>query len=422
MLGAGRRSPYIVSGVMGNRSLSVAALMRARIPVTVSYMAAGVYISIPFCRQKCTYCNFASEARSFSALPEYLTALNAEIDGSGQAWQGAGLPRYDGTAVDSIYLGGGTPGLLTGEQLRSLRDVVSRRFTLSDKTEFTIEASPENATASRAAEWAAAGVNRVSMGVQSMAERELRAVGRQHTAAIVAEACANLRVAGIHNIGIDLIAGLPHQTVESWDDSMSSVIALDVPHVSVYMLEVDEDSRLGGELLREGARYSASAVPPDDQIVSFYGTAMARLRTAGYQHYEISNFAHAGFASRHNEKYWTAIPYFGFGVDAHSYDGAHRWANTDSIDDYLRCAAHGSVLSNPPEMLTDQQKREEMMFLGLRRREGLDMDQVKHAGMEARAFGFIERGWLERAGKMIRLTDDGVLFSNEVFAGFLGRE
>jgi oxygen-independent coproporphyrinogen-3 oxidase len=382
-------------------------------------MAAGVYISIPFCRQKCTYCNFASEARAFSALPSYLDAVRREIRESAKQWERLGIPSHDFAPVDSIYLGGGTPGLLSGAQLKSLHDRLAARFALQPDTEFTIEAAPENATAPRTAEWAAAGVNRVSMGVQSMVDRELRAVGRQHTAETVAEACANLRAAGIASISVDLIAGLPHQTEQSWAESLDKVLALRVPHISVYMLEVDEDSRLGGEILQAGTRYGAGAVPTDEAIVAFYRVAMARLGEACYGHYEISNFALPEFASRHNEKYWTGIPYFGFGVDAHSFDGAQRWANLDSIDDYLKHLALAQPAMNPPHVLTPPEQREELMFLGLRRRAGVPIARVRDAGMESRIETFIQRRWLEQAEGMLRLTDDGVLFSNEVFAGFL---
>lgn len=385
-------------------------------------MAAGVYLSIPFCRQKCTYCNFASEARAFSSLPGYLDALRDEILSSPAQYERTGLSRHEGAAVDSIYLGGGTPGLLSGAQLSELRGALAGRFALASGTEFTIEAAPENATAERAAEWARAGVNRVSMGVQSMVPYELRAVGRRHTAAMVAEACANLRAAGIDNISIDLIAGLPFQSRPSWRETVGAVLDLLVPHISVYMLEVDEDSRLGEEILQSGRRYGAASVPVDEEIVEFYRAAMARLGEAGYEHYEISNFARTGLASRHNEKYWTRAPYFGFGVDAHSCDGAHRWANVDSIDQYFRSAESGQPVMNPPQPLTPQAKREELMFLGLRRRVGLPLEAVRDAGMEARIEPFIERGWLEIARDNVRLTDDGVIFSNEVFAGFLGPE
>ncbi|MSO19783.1 MAG: radical SAM family heme chaperone HemW [Acidobacteria bacterium] len=389
-------------------------------------MAAGIYLSIPFCRQKCTYCNFASEARAFSALPSYLSALSKEIAQSSARWEQAGLPRYEGAPADSIFMGGGTPGLLNGGQLRNLILSISARFSLEPDAEITIEASPENigseGGAERAAEWAAAGVNRVSMGVQSMVERELRAVGRQHTAATVAEACNHLRQVGIYNISIDLIAGLPHQTAESWQGSLDAALALGVPHISVYMLEVDENSRLGGELLRAGPRYGAGAVPPEEAIVEFYFQAMARLNSNGYEHYEISNFAQPGRASRHNEKYWTAAPYFGFGVDAHSYDGHHRWANTDSIDSYLQGIESNALIFNEPRALSDTERREERFFLGLRRREGIQLDHrdVENAEVTAQINSCIASGWVERNEGRVRLTNQGVVFSNEVFAGFLG--
>lgn len=386
-------------------------------------MAAGVYLSIPFCRQKCSYCNFASEARAYSLLPGYLDALRREILDSAAQFERAGLPRHEAAPVDSIYLGGGTPGLLSGAQLSELRAALAERFALAPDTEFTIEAAPENAAytsgVDRTTEWARAGVNRVSMGVQSMIPYELRAVGRKHTAAMVAEACANLRAAGIENISVDLIVGLPFQSQVSWRETLGATLDLRVPHLSVYMLEVDEDSRLGEEILQSGRRYGADNIPTDEQIVEFYRTGIARLREAGYEHYEISNFARPGRASRHNEKYWTATPYFGFGVDAHSYDGSHRWANTDSIDEYMARSAAGNTVMQPPATVSERARREELMFLGLRRRAGIPLETVRGAGMEPRLKSFLDRGWLEVAAGNVRLTDDGVIFSNEVFAGFL---
>jgi putative oxygen-independent coproporphyrinogen III oxidase len=387
---------------------------------------AGVYISIPYCRQKCTYCNFASASRPIAELPQYLSALEREIRDCRSLWRSTGLSAEIPPRVDSVYMGGGTPGLLTATQMHALLDAVRQAFALQPDAEITIEASPENVTPESAAAWAACGINRVSLGVQSMVSVELRAVGRMHTIETVRSAAANLRRAGIANISLDLIAGLPHQTAASWKESLGEALALAPPHLSVYMLEVDEDSRLGSELLRGGARYGAGAVPSEELIVELYERAIERLAEAGLERYEISNFSIPGRASRHNEKYWTHAPYAGFGVDAHSYDGLRRWANSDSISGYIEQLGGGLSPVSQRQQLTPEQMLEERFFLGLRRCEGIALEAIyAQFGDRARAHYHAKirtlcgDGWLELDGDRLRLTAQGVIFSNEVFAELL---
>ena len=221
-------------------------------------------------------------------------------------------------AVDSIYLGGGTPTVLEGGQLEWIFSTVRRQFDVSPEAEITVECAPGTLTESMLESLLRCGVNRVSLGVQSFGDEEAAAVGRLHHRATVLEDIARLRAAGITNINIDLIAGLPHQMAESWELSLAQTIATGAPHVSVYMLEVDEDSRLGRELLAGGTRYHAHFVPNEEAMTDFYLAACERLQSAGIAQYEISNFAREGLESRHNLKYWTRQPYLGFGVDAHS--------------------------------------------------------------------------------------------------------
>jgi oxygen-independent coproporphyrinogen-3 oxidase len=390
-------------------------------------MGAGIYLSVPFCRQKCTYCNFASSVQPFSELPRYLQALETEIARHGEFWQQAGVSDSNEVSADTVYLGGGTPSLLGGEQLRSLLHTVRATFPLEGESEITLEASPENVTPNAASIWASCGVNRVSLGVQSMVSKELRAVGRMHDAETVAGAVAVLRRSGIENISVDLIAGLPHQTKESWETTLLGVLALQLPHVSAYMLEVDEDSRLGSELLHQGTRYGAAAVPSEEQVAEFYRAACEQLEQSGYQHYEISNFALPGRESRHNDKYWTSIPYFGFGVDAHSYNGEHRWANADSLAEYLQRIESDRSAIVDCKRLGMAERLEERFFLGLRRRQGVRISELSREfgpaalhRVEPRIAEFCEAGWIERGKDILRLSDTGVLFSNEVFAGLLG--
>ncbi len=353
---------------------------------------AGVYISYPFCAQKCTYCNFASGVFPRDLEPRYLDAVRAELRNTKWAW-----------TPETVYLGGGTPSLIDPAALSSvLTEIPGGAWP-----EATIEAAPGGITADKADGWRRAGINRVSLGVQSFNTPELARTGRKHTAEIVEHEVAILRANGIGNFNIDLIAGLPGQTLESWNHSLEWIERLNAPHVSVYMLEVDEDSRLGAEIMAFGKRYGAPDIPSDDLIADFYEIAVERLARAGIARYEISNFARPGFESRHNLKYWRREPYLGFGADAHSFDGVSRWQNPESIEDYLRRSQPERTLADPTA---------ENWFLGLRLTRGIEGDWSPFRPAVER---FIREGLLETSGNVLRLTRRGVLLSNEVFAEFL---
>jgi putative oxygen-independent coproporphyrinogen III oxidase len=269
------------------------------------------------------------------------------------------------------------------------------------------------------------GVNRISLGVQSFIDQEAASVGRLHNRRTVLDDIASLRHDGITNINVDLIAGLPHQTRDSWNRSLDELIATGVPHASIYMLEVDEDSRLGRELIAGGQRYHAHFVPDDDLTADLYELACHRLNAAGIEQYEISNFARAGFESKHNLKYWTRQPYLGFGVDAHSMlptrkDGeAVRFSNSDSLEKYIVCEPASTV------QVTPQAALEESFFLGLRLNCGINVENLKaqFGGSfdqhQSTIDGLIREGLLEQAGENVRLTSRGRLLSNEVFERFL---
>src|SRR5579872_4721104 len=308
----------------------------------------GVYISYPFCAQKCTYCNFASGVLPRQLEAQYVDALVQEIAGQDWPW----LP-------ETVYLGGGTPSRLEARDLDQILAAIPGR----PWREATIEAAPGGITLEQAVEWAHAGINRVSLGVQSFVAGELARTGRKHTAEIVAREIALLRQAGLCNINIDLIAGLPGQTPASWMESLAWIEKLDPPHVSVYMLEVDEDSRLGSEVLLNGKRYGAQAIPSDEWIADFYETAILELGRRGIQRYEISNFAQPGFESAHNLKYWRLEPYLGFGADAHSFDGVTRWQNVETAREYVDRIQQ----SRAPRLdSTRADCDEERFFVGLR--------------------------------------------------------
>ena len=275
-----------------------------------------------------------------------------------------------------------------------------------------MEAAPGTFDSAKIAAWRLAGINRVSLGVQSFIDSELRRTGRKHTAATVATDVANLRAGGIDDFNIDLIAGLAGQTPASWESSLDAALALDPPHVSVYMLEVDEDSRLGLEILNNGGRYGARDIPDDEAIAAMYARAAERLAQTGIRRYEISNFARPGRESRHNLKYWRLKPYLGFGADAHSFAGGERWQNVELASDYAeaRAVRASSSSANPAE---------ERFFVGLRLSEGVAPtadEWDSHAPVIER---FLAEGLLERNESRLWLTGRGILLSNEVFQEFL---
>jgi oxygen-independent coproporphyrinogen-3 oxidase len=355
----------------------------------------GVYLSYPFCAQKCTYCNFASGVFPRDLERQYVTSLAAELRAHTWGWK-----------PETVYWGGGTPSILGTEDLGALMALIPGR----PWTEATLEASPGTITPERARAWAACGINRVSLGVQSFVECEIRRTGRKHTAQVVQDEIAVLREADITNINIDLIAGLAGQTDAGWQESLDWIERLTPPHVSVYMLEVDEDSRLGHEMLLGGVRYGAAETPGDDQTAAFYEAAAARLAALGIPRYEISNFARPGFESQHNLKYWKLESYAGFGADAHSFDGCTRRQNPESAREYVE----GRASESAPAHLD-----EERFYVGLRLAEGVRPAPTEWQRFAAPIQRFLDAGLLETQAGMLRLTGRGVLLSNEVFQEFL---
>src|SRR5258708_21411630 len=305
----------------------------------------GIYVQVPFCQTKCTYCNFHTGVVASSRFARYVEAVCGEIrrarevvtvagfDGPGRLGRRGAAPlanekgiRGEQLAVGTVYIGGGTPSLLDPEHLRGILDPIRATFQ-GDIAEVTLEADPETVEGEKAAAWVQAGINRVSFGLQSFVDKELVAAGRMHRRADIYRAVPILREAGIGNVSFDLIAGLPHQTKESWRQSLEELAALAPEHVSVYLLEIDEGSRLGKELLQGGVKYSAGAVPNEDEMADFYEMAQEVLGAAGHHHYEISNWAKPGYESKHNLKYWRREPFLGFGAGAHSFSGAERGAD-----------------------------------------------------------------------------------------------
>jgi oxygen-independent coproporphyrinogen-3 oxidase len=350
--------------------------------------------------------------------------------------------------VDTVYIGGGTPSLLDPGHLQNILDAIREAFgdgagnvrfgrrksggepphskTTAFPTEsrqvpsetngvefeeVTLEADPETVEAGKAAAWVRAGINRVSFGLQSFS-------GRMHRRADIYRAVPILREAGIRNISFDLIAGLPHQTKESWRQSLDELAVLAPEHVSVYLLEIDEGSRLGKELLQGGGKYSAGAVPSEDEMAEFYETAQELLGAAGHHHYEISNWAKPGFESRHNLKYWRREAYLGFGAGAHSFSGTERWANAHDAAAYVTAVQGGRLPVEQHETLTAESALEEELFLGLRQLDGIDLARIERdygVTLRARFDPLASAGFVKRDGSVVRLAPERLSVSNEVF-------
>jgi oxygen-independent coproporphyrinogen III oxidase len=387
-------------------------------------MPLGLYISVPFCRSKCSYCNFASGVFARHTYQLYVDRVCSDLCRAAQTSDEMGA-LFEHT-VDSVYFGGGTPTILDIEQMAQLFVTISQNFQVSPDAEITVECAPGTLSRAMLEPLLGCGVNRISLGVQSFVDREAASVARQHTRATVDEDIARLRSAGIANISLDLIAGLPHQNMETWRVSLTEAIASGAAHISVYVLEVDEDSRLGRELIAGGTRYHAHFVPDEDVTAQMYEAACEGLSAAGVHQYEISNFARVGFESRHNLKYWTRQPYLGFGVDAHSMlpaenNRAVRFATPDSLDAYLNQAPLKRTA------ISRQAALEETFFLGLRLARGVELPAVAAefgeeavAGFSETIREFVEAGLLSREEEWLRLTARGRLLSNEVFERFIG--
>jgi putative oxygen-independent coproporphyrinogen III oxidase len=386
----------------------------------------GIYIQVPFCQTRCTYCNFHTGVVSSGRFAPYVEAVAREISGYRALYKSAGvslLPESGPGLVDTVYIGGGTPSLLDPALLSGMLLAIRATFPCKWR-EVTLEADPETVTRDKANAWASAGINRISFGVQSFIDAELLAAGRMHRRDDVYRAESILQNAGITNISFDLIAGLPHQTDKSWSQSLAELVALSPEHVSVYLLEVDEGSRLGKEVLSGGTRYSRAALPSEDEMAEFYESAITALASVGYHHYEISNWAKPGFESAHNLKYWRREPYLGFGAGAHSFSGSQRWANAHDAAVYVQSISAANRLPiEQLEAVTEAQALDEELFLGLRQLEGINLKKIERDyGVElgGKIVPLERAGLIEREGDTIRLAPGKLSISNEAFIHLLG--
>lgn len=385
----------------------------------------GLYISVPFCRSKCTYCNFASGVFPASYFERYVERLEEDLRGI-RMQTGVWLAHLPET-IDSIYLGGGTPSLLPAPLLKRLFGSIRHEFVVETGAEITIECAPGQLEQDVLDAMVECGVNRISFGVQSFIDQEAKHTGRLHTRAIALRDVERVRRSGISHINLDLIAGLPGQTRVSWRESLDVLRSGRPEHASIYMLEVDDDSRLGREIGSGGLKYYAPQVPTDDAIAEMYTEAVDFLTASGLPQYEISNFATPGAESRHNLKYWHRKPYLGLGLDAHSMlrddEGCGlRFATTDELEPFLESPGWPQ-----PQRLMHEEELEEAWFLGLRLNRGTNLAALREefGAREVSRFEpviaeLVSAGLVERIGQTIVLTAQGRLLSNEVFARFLG--
>jgi oxygen-independent coproporphyrinogen III oxidase len=384
----------------------------------------GIYIQVPFCQTKCTYCNFHTGVVASDRFAPYIRAIQREISNANQIFAAANIPPVCDFAqtVDTIYIGGGTPSLLNPDLLRELLGTIRNRFSYHGR-EVTLEADPETVDAAKAGHWLDSGINRISFGSQSFVDEELQSAGRMHRSADIYRAVEILRNIGIRNISFDLIAGLPKQTHHSWGRSLAETISLSPEHVSVYLMEIDEGSRLGLEVLQHGTRYSAPELPTEDAMAEFYELAQGELKAAGYEQYEISNWAKPGFASRHNLKYWRREPYLGFGAGAHSFFGRQRWANLHDPTAYALAISSGKPAIENVLSVTEELALEEEFFLGLRQLAGVNLTRIQRQygiDLGQKVDRLSRQGMVEQLGDVLRLTPEKLNVSNEILVELLG--
>lgn len=375
---------------------------------------AGIYIHIPFCRARCSYCDFATGVYESALAERYVRAVAHEIE------------NFDATRtaldVDTIYFGGGTPSLLKPAQVARILEAVHRRFRVARDAEVTMEMNPGTVTLDTLRSFSALGVNRASFGAQTFDDAELKRLGRTHTAADVRRTIADLRAARFTNVSFDLIAGLPAQTLSAWSRNLDEALALRPEHLSFYLLEVHEGTPLAAQIRR-----GVEPHPDDDLAAEMYRLMLREARTAGYEHYEISNLCRPGYHSRHNTKYWTHDAVFGFGCSAHSFDGRRtRWSNERDAARYTKLIEDGQTAIVETIELDESATRAEAIFLGLRLMRGVNLAEHRArfgADLRAEYAADLERlhdaGLIEFENDLMKLTASGALLSNEVFSTFV---
>ena len=382
----------------------------------------GLYIHIPFCSAICNYCNFNRGLFDARQKTRYVDALVREIAGSRAAAAGQLVGRpFQGRQADTIYFGGGTPSLLEPSEVARIIAACRDAFDVTSDAEVTLEANPESVDVGKLTALRAAGVNRLSFGVQSFRDAELRRLSRLHDASRARAAILEARAAGFDNVSLDLMMWLPEQRVDEWLSNVDAAIECDPDHISLYLLEVYPNAPLKDDMAR--ARWSQA---PDDDAATMYVTAMERLEAAGYEQYEISNVAKPGRASRHNLKYWTDGEWMGFGCGAHGTAGGVRTRNVAAVDDYIDRIASGQTVISEERRLDAAERLGDALFMGLRLTRGIDLEAVRQRyGVDvweryrADLTRFVDAGALRHDGRVLALTRAGMLLANEVMAVFV---
>jgi oxygen-independent coproporphyrinogen-3 oxidase len=372
-------------------------------------MSSGIYIHIPFCRSRCSYCDFATDVyRSAEIVESYVSALTKEIKN---------FPISH--AVDTIYFGGGTPSLLTPTQLEKVLETIYKTFSVAENSEITLEMNPATVTLETLKDYKSLGVNRASFGAQTFDDTELKRLGRKHTAADVRETIELLRRSGFANVSFDLIAGLPQQTLKDWERNLDQALDLQPEHLSLYLLEIHEATPLA-EQIRSGRQ----TLPDEELAAAMYELMCEKIARKNYRQYEISNFCQPNRESKHNSKYWTLSPVFGFGCSAHSFDGTDvRYSNERDTARYVAMIERSGSAVIEENMID---AASEFVFLGLRLTKGVDVEEYeKLFGINLRGkYGedlkrMEDLGLIEFSQNNLKLTGKGFLFSNEVFAVFV---
>ena len=371
----------------------------------------GLYIHIPFCKSKCIYCDFYSLPRAEEEMDRYVAALQKHLTET--------APLCENNVVDTVYFGGGTPSYLGVKRLKALLKTIFKQYHVEKTAEVTLEANPDSIGGRKdVAALRKAGVNRISLGVQSADDDQLRAIGRIHTFAQVQEAVEEIRAGGIGNLSLDLIYGLPGQTMESWQDTLEKVAALEPQHLSCYGLKVEEGTPLWD-------RQEALELPDDDTQADMYLWTAKRLTELGYDHYEISNFARPGMDSRHNMRYWRLWPYAGFGPGAHSDFGDVRYAFVRDLDSYCTGVEQGGDILAEREEIAPRDRDLEYLMLGLRTAHGVEKSEFENrfrlpfSPIEKVLEGFTASGHTAQTDGRWHLTAEGWLVSNAIILAAL---
>lgn len=386
--------------------------------MTITQSPRALYIHIPFCTNKCHYCDFTSYVLKGQPVDEYLDALEMEMQRTVEQWPPA--------EIDTVFVGGGTPTVLTPPQMEKFLKAVRTYFPLAPNVEFTMEANPGTTDIDKLAAMKAGGVNRISFGVQSFDNGLLERIGRIHSVDDVYRSIENARAVGFTNLSIDLMFGLPGQTVELLRDSVNRAMELGLPHYSIYSLKVEENT-----LFHKLYERNELPLPPEEEEFNMFILLMDMLKENGYAHYEISNFAKPGYESRHNSTYWRNEPYYGLGAGAHGYANRMRHVNLKGITPYIEAAAE-KLPRLETALVPEAEAMEDLMMVGLRLLAGVPASRFSNqfAGqtLEGKFGGVIHKlmddGLLEAEktedDTIYRLTDKGVLLGNEVFGSFIG--